>query len=133
MVTTIRVTRRLLETLSGVPTTSRPAGKQDPQSTSSNNARGGEGSYPQDLKQSSLKDTVQYGNLLLKHEGQELAKANQFADELIGKYGYEATSKPAPCQGERDSCFSCYKDNKEDPAACFGVVKKYHECSQSAK
>jgi len=56
---------------------------------------------------------VQYGNLLLKHEGQELAKANQFADELIGKYGYEATSKPAPCQGERDSCFSCYKDNKE--------------------
>ena len=74
---------------------------------------------------------VRYGNLLLQHEGGELGRVAQYAEDLI-KSEYEAPLKPVPCQGEKEACFSCYKENKEDPTACAKVVREYHRCSQSA-
>lgn len=67
---------------------------------------------------------------MLKREGSELRKVDQFADDLLSRE-FQAPQKPLPCQEERLACLSCYKENMNDPAVCSGKVKRYHECSQS--
>jgi len=126
MAPTVRITRRLVETLSG--------GKISPQLSTQVQAEERQSKavpvkkYPA-VEKSHLRETVHYGNLLLKHEGNELRQVNEFADDLI-KHEYVSPQKPIPCQSERQACFSCYKENKEDLSACSKVVREYHQCSQ---
>ncbi len=132
MVATVRVTRRLLESLTGTgPAKPREGGDRQSQGGSQvavTNQVQRAAAFPA-VESSALTETVQYGNLLLKHEGDELAKVHRLADDLLSKHFPE---NPSPCLKERQACFECYKENKGNPAACSKRVQDYKTCWDSS-
>ena len=84
------------------------------------------------IQASSLQETVNYGNLLLKHEESELSNITQFANELIQQEKV-SPQKPVPCMAEKEACHACYKENAtKDVSVCSKVAADFHRCSQSA-
>mmetsp|Transcript_13987 Transcript_13987/g.36077 ORF Transcript_13987/g.36077 Transcript_13987/m.36077 type:complete len:138 (+) Transcript_13987:216-629(+) len=135
MVATVRVTRRLLESLTGTgQTRPREGGDRQIQGGSGQAAPTNQGprwqraTFPA-VESSALTETVQYGNLLLKHEGEELAKVHRLADDLLSKH---SPTPPSPCLQERQACFDCYRENRGNPAACSKRVQDYKACWDSS-
>jgi hypothetical protein len=123
----VRITRNLLESLTGRATTIQRTGRGAPGVARRERER-----FPR-LEQSSVKETINYGNLLLKHEGHELESITQFANELIEREHVQPP-KAVPCKDEMQACFACYKENiAKDVSACSKVAADYHRCAQEAQ
>mmetsp|Transcript_924 Transcript_924/g.2820 ORF Transcript_924/g.2820 Transcript_924/m.2820 type:complete len:172 (+) Transcript_924:160-675(+) len=71
------------------------------------------------------------GGLLLRHEDDELAQVQQYAEELLD-HEYRAPSRKPPCVADRDACLACYTSHPKDPLACASSVSAYKACAQSA-
>lgn len=124
----IRITRNLVESLTGKATTLH----QRPGQGAERGVRREKQRFPR-LEQSSVKETIKYGNLLLKHEGRELESITQFANELI-EQEHVQPPKPVPCKTEKQACFDCYKEHiAKDISVCSKVAADYHRCAQDAQ
>lgn len=81
--------------------------------------------------QRALGESAQVGGLLLKREGEELAKAQAQARRLI-RSAYELPERRTFCEAEREACIDCYRLNKRDPLKCSTTVAAFSECATRA-
>jgi len=90
---TIRITQKLLESLAGRSVEDQPIRKaayhRANQSTpprgqlESRQQEAGASQIVQSVQRADLVDTINYGNLLLKHEERELQQVEAFAEDLL--------------------------------------------------
>jgi hypothetical protein len=58
------------------------------------------------------------GNLLIKHEDEELPKVQQQVQELMDKQ-YKAPMRAPPCAAEKGACLACYQQVRDMHRQCF--------------
>jgi len=80
----------------------------------------------------TLIESTRKGELLLKHEEQEVGKIQAAAEEMIEKH-YSVEQKPLPCGPEREDCIKCLTENATDPLFCQAQVAAFTACGGNAK
>jgi len=82
-----------------------------------------------------LRRKLQYskkvGNLLIKHEDEELPKVQQQVQELMDKQ-YKAPMRAPPCAAEKGACLACYQAFPDDPLRCAEAVAAFSKCAKQA-
>ena len=79
----------------------------------------------------TLESSRRVGNLLLKHEAEELDRIENLAQELLARE-YAVPHHPPPCQQAADDCVRCYAEHPGEPLACAAAVEAYGACAKRA-
>lgn len=76
-----------------------------------------------------LKTSRNVGGVLLKHEEDEVAKAREFAAQVVQEAPKQCLDA---CSSERDACIQCYRRHKGDEMQCASAVSAYDTCARES-
>mmetsp|Transcript_19077 Transcript_19077/g.26418 ORF Transcript_19077/g.26418 Transcript_19077/m.26418 type:complete len:157 (+) Transcript_19077:202-672(+) len=130
----VRVTAKLLDNLNGEKTLSEASRSDDePAQDPPRVTLPSQLLYLQQRSSATqpLPPSKRVGDMLLKHEEEEIVKVQQLAKELVDKE-FKAPLRPIPCSDEKAACVYCYQLNSTDPLLCAEKVSAFSQCAQDA-
>mmetsp|Transcript_5047 Transcript_5047/g.18384 ORF Transcript_5047/g.18384 Transcript_5047/m.18384 type:complete len:152 (+) Transcript_5047:201-656(+) len=132
----VRISRRLLDRLSGKPEAREGnVPREAPPATATPLPQvaqviGHAGSpTPTTGASDRIIRSVRDGNLLLRHEADELDMIDSLAKELNATQTRES---PKVCAKEEQACLDCYKQHAQEPLKCAEAARAYSQCAQRA-